>query len=132
MISAKILFVCGENACRSQMAEAFYNSMADKSTAESAGTFPSGSINPLAIEVMLEAGIDISGNSPKQLDLSRLGEFSRIISFGCIAAAAFPAKDRLEEWLIEDPSGKDLAFFRTVRDEIRHGVERLIKEVEGT
>jgi arsenate reductase len=113
------------------MAEAFYNAMASKSTAESAGTFPSSRIDPLAIEVMLEASIDISGNSTKQLDLSRLEEFSRIVSFGCIAKAAFPAKDRLEEWLIEDPSGKDIAFFRTVRDEIRHRVERLIEEVEG-
>jgi arsenate reductase (thioredoxin) len=130
--SEKVLFVCGENACRSQMAEGFYNAMAAKSKAESAGTFPSGSINPLAIEVMLEAGIDISGNSPKQLDLSRLDEFGRIISFGCIIKAAFPAKDRLEEWLIEDPSGKDIDFFRTVRDEIRLRVKRLIEEEEGT
>ncbi len=60
----------------------------------------------------------------------RLGEFGRIISFGCIAKAAFPAKDRLEEWLIEDPAGKDIEFFRATRDEIRRRVERLISEVK--
>ncbi len=114
------------------MAEAFYNSMADKSSAESAGTLPSGEIHPLAIEVMLEAGTNISGNSPKKLDFSRLEEFSHVISFGCIARAAFPAKDRLEEWLIEDPSARDIGFFRSVRDEIRRRVERLVEEVEGT
>ena len=72
-------------------------------------------------------GIDISGNSSKRLDLARLDEFDRIISFGCIAKAAFPAKDRLEEWLIEDPAGHDIDFFRVVRDEIRQRVERLIE-----
>jgi arsenate reductase len=126
-----VLFVCGENACRSQMAEAFYNSLARDSSAESAGTFPSGRVNPLAVEVMREAGLDISGNLSKQLDLSRLGEFDRIVSFGCIAKAAFPAKDRLEEWIIEDPSGREVEFFRTVRDEIRFRVECLIKQVEA-
>ena len=130
MTSAKVLFVCSENACRSQMAEGFYNAMADKSEAESAGTFPSDSINPMAVEVMREVGIDISRNKPKKLDLSRLGEFGRIISFGCIAKAAFPAKERLVEWLIEDPSGKDIAFFRSVRDEIRLKVRQLCKEFE--
>ena len=128
MTSGKVLFVCSENACRSQMAEGFYNAMADKGKAESAGTFPSDSVNPLAVEVMREEGIDISGNVPKKLDPSRLDEFDRIISFGCIAKAAFPAKERLEEWSIEDPSGKDIAFFRSVRNEIRIQVERLYEE----
>ena len=130
MKSEKVLFVCSENACRSQMAEGFYNAIADKGGAESAGTFPSDSINPLAVEVMREVGIDISGNQPKKLDLSRLDEYSRIISFGCIAKAAFPVKERLEEWLIEDPSAKEIAFFRSVRDEIRIKVERLYEEFE--
>jgi arsenate reductase (thioredoxin) len=128
VVGKKVLFVCAENACRSQMAEAFYNALARSGSAESAGTFPSGQVNPLAVEVMREAGIDISGNSSKKLDIGRLDEFSRIISFGCIAKAAFPAKDRLEEWLVEDPSGRDIEFFRAVRDEIRLRVERLIEE----
>lgn len=125
---ARVLFVCGENACRSQMAEAFYNAMSKYGSAESAGTFPSGTVNPKAVEVMREAGIDISGNVSRKLDAARLGEFGRVISFGCIARAAFPAADRLEEWLIEDPAGKDIESFRAVRDEIRRRVERLIEE----
>jgi len=127
----KVLFVCAENACRSQMAEAFFNRLARRGEAESAGTFPSGRVNPSAVEVMREVGVDISGNSSKPLDLSRLGEFDRVISFGCIAKAAFPARDRLEEWLIEDPAGHDLDFFRKVRDEIKRRVEVIVEEMEG-
>ncbi len=69
----RVLFVCGENACRSQMAEAFYNTLSNSDGAESAGTFPSGRVNPLAVEVMREAGIDISGNLSKKLDVSAAG-----------------------------------------------------------
>jgi arsenate reductase len=126
----RVLFVCGENACRSQMAEALYNSLARGSSAESAGTFPSGKVNPMAIEAMKEVGLDLSGSIPKKLDPSRLDEFDRIISFGCIAKAAFPAKDRLEEWLIEDPAGWDIDFFHATRVEIQRRVEQLIREVE--
>ncbi len=130
-MTKKVLFVCGENACRSQMAEAFYNAMAKSSSAESAGTFPSGKVNPLAVEVMREEGIDISVSLSKKFEASRIDEFDRIISFGCIAKAAFPAKDRLEEWLVEDPAGHDIEFFRKIRDEIRERVEQLVKELEG-
>lgn len=131
MVSDKVLFMCGENACRSQMAAAFYNATAAKSVAESAGNFPADEVHPLAVEVMREVGIDISDRKPVKLDLSRLDEFGRIISFGCIAKAAFPARDRLEEWLIEDPSGRDIDFFRGVRDDIRLRTERLVAETEG-
>lgn len=124
----KVLFVCGENACRSQMAEAFYNALAHGGTAESAGTIPSGAVNPLAVAVMREVGIDLSGHTSKQLDVSRLDGFDRIVSFGCIVKATFPAANRLEEWLIDDPAGRDVGFFREVRDEIRRRVESLIDE----
>ncbi len=127
----KVLFVCGENACRSQMAEAFYNSLARDSMAESAGTFPAKEINPKAVQVMGEAGIDVSGKVPRRFDAGDIDRFERIISFGCIARAAFPRPEKLEEWLIEDPVGKDLNFFRQVRDEIRDRVQGLVEEVEG-
>jgi arsenate reductase len=127
----KVLFVCGENAARSQMAEAFFNSMASRHEAESAGTQPGSAVNPLAVEVMTEKGLDISGAVPKPLDPARLDEFQRIISFGCIVKSVFPARDRLEEWLIEDPGDGDIVFMRKIRDEIKARVSGLVDELEG-
>ncbi len=127
----RALFVCGENACRSQMAEAFANHLAGEPVAESAGTFPTERVNPQAIEVMREVGIDISQAVPKLFRLEDIDRFERIISFGCIAKATFPAPDRLEEWLIADPAGHSLAIFRHVRDEIKERVEELLGELAG-
>jgi arsenate reductase len=127
----KVLFVCGENAARSQMAEAFFNSMTSRHEAESAGTQPGSAVNPLAVEAMAEKGLDISGAVPKPLDPARLDEFQRIISFGCIVKSVFPARDRLEEWLIEDPGDGDIVFMRKIRDEIKARVSGLVDELEG-
>ncbi len=125
----RVLFVCGENACRSQMAEAFMNDMTGEKWAESSGTFPGKEVNPKAVEVMREVGIDISQVKPKSFKLADIDRFDRIISFGCIAKAAFPAPEKLEEWLVADPSGHSLAVFRHVRDEIRTRVEKLLGEL---
>lgn len=127
----KVLFVCGENAARSQMAEAFFNHIARECRAESAGVFPADKVNPLAVLAMAEVGLDISSSTPKALDLERLDEYERIISFGCLAKAAFPARDRLEEWPLPDPGRGDIDLMREVRDEIRKLVAALVKELEG-
>lgn len=127
----KVLFVCGENAARSQMAEALFNHLAREWRAESAGTFPAERVNPLAVRAMEEVGLDISSATPKVLDLGRLEEFDRIISFGCIARAAFPARDRLEEWPLPDPGKGDLDMMRSVRDEIKRLVSVLVEELES-
>ncbi|MDI6875082.1 arsenate-mycothiol transferase ArsC [Candidatus Solincola sp.] len=130
-MTRKVLFVCGENAARSQMAEAFFNHLAREWKAESAGTFPAEKVNPLAARAMEEVGLDISSATPKILDLGRLDEFDRIISFGCIVKAAFPARDRLEEWSLPDPGKGDMELMRRVRDEIRRLVASLVEELEG-
>lgn len=128
----RILFVCSENAARGQMAEAFFNHMATTWRAESAGTVPGKGVNPLAVEAMAEMGLDISHAQPKALDLDRLDEFARIISFGCIVKSVFPARERLEEWPLPDPGKGDLETMRTVRDEIRRRVGELVRELEGS
>lgn len=132
MHEKKVLFVCGENAARSQMAEAFFNHLASRWRAESAGTLPAGEVNPLAVRAMAEVGLDISTNSPKALDLERLDEFERIVSFGCIVKSVFPARDRLEEWPLPDPGRGDMELMREVRDEIRRRIATLVEELEGT
>jgi len=113
------------------MAEALINDIAGEEIAESAGTFPAEEVNPKAVEVMREVGIDISGAIPKLFQLEDVERFDRIISFGCIAKATFPTPERLEEWLIADPSGHRFAVFRHVRDEIRARVEKLWRELNG-
>ena len=127
----RVLFVCGENAARSQMAEAFFNHAASTWRADSAGTLPGNSVNTMAVRVMAEEGMDISSAVPKPLDLSRLDEYQRIISFGCIVKSVFPARDRLEEWPLPDPGKGDITLMREVRDQIRKRVHELIVELEG-
>jgi len=129
----KVLFVCGENSARSQMAEGFFNHMAKTWRAESAGTMPASRVNPRTVQAMAEQGLDISRAEPKALDLSRLDDFQRIISFGCIVKSVFPARDRLEEWPLEDPGTGDLDLMRRLRDDIRQRVSQLLRELgDGT
>lgn len=127
----KILFVCSENAGRSQMAEAFFNARAKEIgldwSAESAGTAPAKDINPDVAEAMSEIGSDISRSGPKQFYPERTNDFVKIISFGCIVKSALPenVRSKIEEWHIDDPRGKSLDEIREIRDEIKKRIEDL-------
>ncbi|MEX0649788.1 MAG: arsenate reductase ArsC [Candidatus Andersenbacteria bacterium] len=129
----KVIFICAENAGRSQMAEAFFNTLSGNSgfTAESAGTTPASTINPVAIEVMGEKGMDISSQFPKQFDPDTAGEYERLISFGCLVKSAFsPAvQERIEDWIVEDPKDKELEEVRTIRDDIERRVKALLADL---
>ena len=130
-----ILFVCIENTCRSQMAEALFNRYAPKGfIAKSAGTSPAKEINPNAIKVMAEVGIDISKNKPKELTSSMINEAYRIINMGCLDKKSCPLilfdKEKIEDWAIEDPSGKPIEKFREVRDKINDKVIELIQRIQ--
>src|SRR5579864_2698048 len=110
--SHNVLFVCVHNAGRSQMAEAFVNSFSNerklKVTAESAGTVGGKTINALAMEVMKEIGIDMSGQQAKLLSDAQVKRADRIISMGCgVDAAACPTKFLIaEDWELDDPAGQ--------------------------
>jgi len=129
----KILFVCAENAGRSQMAEAFFNFYAKKKgldwIAESAGTIPAKQVNPEIIEVLKEKNIDLADAKPKLFVPENVGEYERIISFGCLVKAAFKPdiQDRIEEWQIEDPRDKTLEEIKIIRNEVENKVTNLIK-----
>lgn len=133
-----ILFVCVENSCRSQMAEGFFNSMVPstgKALASSAGAKPAKEINPLAVAVMKEVGIDISHQRPKLLTYDMVEKATKIITMGCLDADSCPVllvkdKDKLKEWRIEDPAGKPIEKFREVREKIRWKVDELIKDLQ--
>jgi arsenate reductase len=128
----KILFVCVENSCRSQIAEGFARNLGEGIVeAYSAGSRPSGKINPEAIKVMRESGIDISSQKSKGFDRLPVKEFDYVITLGCQDACPFvPAKQHVD-WGVADPKGKDIEFFRKVRDNIADKVKELIKNVEA-
>ena len=125
-----VLFVCVHNAGRSQMAAGFMQSLGkDKVNVLSAGSMPKDQINPVAVEVMKEVGIDISNNQPKILTTESVKESDVVITMGCgDACPIFPGK-RYEDWPLEDPAGKDLETVRKIRDDIKSRVEALLAEI---
>ncbi len=129
----KVLFVCIENARRSQMAEAFFNKLAKGyAVAVSAGDRPASKVDPKAIEAMKEIGIDITNRRPKSLTLKMMEEADVVVTMGCGAEVCPVIPKRVEEWKIEDPAEKSMDEFREVRNEIRERVERLIKTLDNT
>ena len=128
-----VIFVCVHNSGRSQMAEALFNKMTEgKAQALSAGTQPADKINPVVVEAMREAGINISGNKPKILTMDMVEKAERMITMGCgtEAEAICPASFiETEDWALEDPKGKSLEQVRKIRDEIKERVSNLVKEV---
>lgn len=125
-----VLFVCVHNAGRSQMAAGYMNALSNgRVTVLSAGSEPKDQINPLAVEVMAEEGIDIANNVPKILTVDAVRESDVVITMGCgDTCPIFPGK-RYEDWELDDPAGKDIETVRRVRDEIRGRVEQLLAEI---
>ncbi len=126
----RLLFICVENSCRSQMAEGFARKYGgDKVEAYSAGSKPSGIVNPTAIEVMRKIGIDISKNLSKGFEALPYNKFDYVITMGCKDVCPyFPAKEQID-WQIEDPKGKPFEKFKKIRDEIGSNVKELIDRI---
>lgn len=129
-----ILFVCVENAGRSQMAEAFFRKYAQgRFHAISAGTKPSDQINPIVVQAMKEKGIDLVGNQPKSLSGEMIKNSIVTINMGCMDKESCPAlfvKEVLD-WSISDPKGKSIDEVRKIRDQIELKVMEFIKSLEG-
>ena len=129
----KILFVCVENAGRSQMAEAFFRKYMPKGfEAISAGTKPSTQVNPIVLQAMKEIGIDIENQTPKHISQQIISESEKAINMGCMDKESCPAlfmKDVLD-WQISDPKGKSIEEVRKIRDQIKTEVMILIKSLE--
>jgi arsenate reductase len=140
----KILFVCIENSCRSQIAEGFARNViatphityydetlrrglyaVEAISVYSAGSKPSGVINPMAVDVMKEKGIDISNQKSKGLDALPRGDFDIVVTMGCgDECPSISARKRID-WRIKDPKGASIEVFREVRDEIEKRVLEL-------
>lgn len=130
--SKKILFVCVENAGRSQMAEGFFRKFAPVGfEPESAGTKPTKMINPIAIEAMAELGINITTQTPKTITNSMIKNSIKIINMGCMDKESCPALfvNDVTDWAIADPKGKSLEDVRKIRDVIQQKVQELCKSL---
>lgn len=122
----RVLFVCVENSNRSQMAEAFAHIHGgDAVDALSAGSKPSGQINPKAIRFMGELGYDLNTHSSKSLDDIE-GEFDAVVTMGCGDSCPWVPAKRREDWALPDPKHMDDEAYRAVRDEISARVKTLL------
>ena len=126
-----VLFLCVHNAGRSQMALGFFEQLAgDNAIAWSGGSEPGVEVNPAAIASMAERGIDISAEYPKPWTDEVVRAADVVITMGCgDACPLFPGK-RYEDWVLDDPAGKDVAAVRPVRDEIERRVCQLLDELD--
>jgi arsenate reductase (thioredoxin) len=125
-----VLFVCVHNAGRSQMAAAWLTHLAaGRIDVRSAGSEPADRINPAAVEVMREVGIDITGNKPTMLAPDTVQRADVVITMGCgDTCPIFPGK-RYEDWELPDPAGQPVDVVRSIRDQIRSRVETLVAEL---
>jgi arsenate reductase len=124
-----ILFVCVENAGRSQMAEGFFNKFAPEGyKAISAGTKPVSQINPVAVDVMREVGIDISNQKSKDITEDMMRNSTKIVNMGCMEKGACPTLllHNVVDWKTEDPKGKSTEKTREIRDQIEQRVMELV------
>ena len=122
----RVLFVCVENSNRSQMAEAFARMHGGAGIeALSAGSKPSGVINPKAVRYMAELGYDLSRHASKSLD-DIDGEFDAVVTMGCGDSCPWVPATRREDWALPDPKHMDEAGYRAVRDEISARVQKLL------
>jgi arsenate reductase len=129
-----ILFVCVENAGRSQMAEAFFKKYAkNQFHVISAGTSPSSHLNPVVVLVMNELGIDLENQKPQLLSSSMIENSNKTVNMGCMDKESCPSlfvKD-VDDWNIEDPKGKSIEDVRKIRDQIKNDVLNLLNSIES-
>lgn len=122
-----VLFVCVHNAGRSQMAAGFLAARGgDRVQVFSAGSLPAEEVNPVAVEAMREAGIDIATAQPKVLTTAAVEASDVVITMGCGDACPFHPGKRYEDWVVDDPAGQDLESVRIIRDDIRDRVDKLL------
>lgn len=130
MRKPSVLFVCVHNAGRSQMAAGYLRHLAgDTIEVRSAGSLPADEINPVAVEVMGEEGIDIAAEQPKILTPEAVQVSDVVITMGCGDACPFFPGTRYEDWQLDDPAGQDLPTVRAIRDDIKTRAQGLIDDL---
>ncbi|AWB90345.1 arsenate reductase ArsC [Salinibacterium hongtaonis] len=125
-----VLFVCVHNAGRSQMAAGYMRALSNGAVdVRTGGSEPATEINPVAIQVMAEEGIDISQGVPQLMTTEQVRDSDAVITMGCgDVCPIFPGK-RYDDWQLDDPKGKSLDEVRPIRDDIKARVEALLAEL---
>jgi len=125
-----VLFACVHNAGRSQMAAAIFNKLVDptKARAISAGTHPGAHVHPKVVDVMREAGMDLSRAVPRKLTDDMAAEADMLVTMGCgEACPVVPGVDR-DDWPLDDPQGQPVGQVRRIRDEVERRVRKLLTD----
>jgi len=131
-----VLFVCVENAGRSQMAEAFARRKGLQ--AESAGTVPAASVNPTVVEAMGEKAFNFAFKKPKMLTMEMIDQADIVVTMGCSVEEVCPRpmlvkmQKKLVDWNLEDPKGRPLPEVRKIRNEIERKVEDLTRSLQSS
>jgi arsenate reductase len=125
-----VLFICARNAGRSQMAAAYLAHLARGAVqVGSAGIRPSRQVSPEVVEAMAEEGIDISAEQPKALTPEAVQDADVVVTLGCGDEYPVLPGKRYEDWVLDDPKGKDVPGLRPIRDEIKGRVQQLLTEL---
>jgi arsenate reductase len=127
---SNVLFVCVQNAGRSQMAEALFERAAgDEHEALSAGSRPAERVHPEVMEVLREIGVDLAGREPRGLDRTDLEWADLVVTMGCGDECPVIPGKRYVDWELEDPAGRPLDEVRAVRDQIEGRIATLLSEL---
>jgi arsenate reductase len=126
-----VIFACVHNAGRSQMAAAFFNEMANPSTARaiSAGTRPADRVHPEVIDAMREVGVDLSGANPQLLTMELAAGADLLITMGCGDECSVVPWLRRDDWPISDPKNQPAERVREIRDDVRGRVSKLLAKM---
>jgi arsenate reductase (thioredoxin) len=128
---AHVLFVCRQNAGRSQMSQALFERAAGgRHTAASAGTQPAERVHPEVVEAMGDVGIDVTDRKPRALDRALAEHADVVVTMGCGDECPYIPGKRYVDWELQDPSGLPLEEVRAIRDEIAARVEALVEELD--
>jgi arsenate reductase (thioredoxin) len=127
-----VLFVCVQNAGRSQIAQAlFERTAAGRHEARSAGSRPAEHVHREVVDAMRELGIDVAGRMPHRLDRADLDWADHVVTMGCGDECPVVPGKRYQDWELPDPAGRPLEEVRSIRDEIAERVQGLVSELDA-
>ena len=128
---AHVLFLCHQNAGRSQMSQALFDQAArGRHSSDSAGTRPANRVHPQVVEVMDESGIDLSGQIPRRLGREAIERADVVVTMGCGDECPYVPGKRYLDWDLPDPSNRPVDEVRNIRDEIARRITGLIRDLD--